>query len=520
MKYNKIRLAINALLVTTFSAYSLMARALPEDGNVKTEMFEPTIESLQQYKTPEWFRDAKLGIYLHWGAYSVAERGEWYARKMYQQGTAEYKHHVKTYGHPSKFGYKNFIPMWKAENWDPDALVALFKKAGAKYFSPAAVHHDNFDLWDSKYHKWNSVNMGPKRDITGEWKQAAEKHGLRFGVTTHLSRAYSWLNVANQSDKKGPLKGVPYDGDNPEFDDFYFPKHDDTHKRAAEKPPKWWRDQWAARMKDLIEKYDPDHFYFDSAVPFRGEDAGKTGMEVISYLYNNSMKNNDGKQEAVMAIKARPWQGLYAEGMATLDFERGKASHILDEPWQTDDSLGSWGYNTQWPNGFMDTNMVVDKFLDMISKNGNMLLNIPIKADGTLDDKTVNVLEGMGEWFDINGEGVYGSRPWYMYGEGKTNEVPHKATKSPFKKTDIRFTTNNGYLYAFVLDWPGAGKEVTIENITAMNNRLSAVESVSMLGSDSHIKWRENGDGLKITMPNKKPGAHAFTMKIKFKGRF
>ena len=314
--------------------------------------------------------------------------------------------------------------------------------------------------------------MGPKRDITGEWKAAADKHGLRFGVTTHLSRSYSWMNVANQSDTEGPKKGIPYDGDNPAYDDFYFPKHSDTHKRAAFNPPKWWRDQWAARMKDLIDKYDPDHFYFDSAVPFRGDDAGKTGMEVISYLYNNSIKNNDGKQEAVMAIKARPWQGLYADGMATLDYERGKASHILPDAWQTDDSIGPWGYNPTWPHGYMDTNMVVDKFLDIVSKNGNMLLNIPIRADGTLDDKTTEVLEGMGDWFELNSEGIYGSRPWYMYGEGKTNEVPHKATRSPFTKKDIRFTVNNGHLYAYVLDWPGAGNVVTIEYIAAMNTRL------------------------------------------------
>ncbi len=478
--------------------------------------FDATVESLQQYQTPEWFRDAKLGIYMHWGAYSVAERGEWYARKLYIEGTKEYKHHLETYGHPSEFGYKDFIPLWKAENWDPMALVGLFKEAGAKYFSPAAVHHDNFDLWDSKHHEWNSVNMGPKRDITGEWKKATEHHGLRFGVTTHLSRAYSWLNVANQSDTKGPKAGVPYDGDNEAYDGFYFPKHDDTHKRAPENAPKWWRDQWAARMKDLIEKYDPDHFYFDCAVPFRGDDAGQTGMDVISYLYNNSLKTNGGKLEAVMATKARPWQGLHADGMTTLDYERGKASHILPEPWQTDDSIGPWGYNTEWPHGYMDANMVIDKMLDIVSKNGNMLLNVPIKADGTLDEKTTEVLKGMGVWMKANGEGIYGSRPWYIFGEGHTNEVPHKATRSPFKKGDIRFTKKDGFVYAYVLAWPGANKVVTIENITTTNYRLSAVKNVSMLGFDGDVTWKQAGDGLQITMPSKKVGDHAFGFKIEF----
>ena len=164
--------------------------------------YEPTVESLQGYECPNWFRDAKFGIYLHWGAYSVAEQGEWYARNLYIEDRPEYAHHLETYGHPSDFGYKDFIPLWKAENFDPDELLKLFKNAGAKYFTPCAVHHDNFDLWDSEHHEWNTVNMGPKKDLIGMWREATLKAGLRFGVTTHLSRTYSWLNVANQSDKK------------------------------------------------------------------------------------------------------------------------------------------------------------------------------------------------------------------------------------------------------------------------------------------------------------------------------
>lgn len=176
------------------------------------EKFEASIESLSQYDCPDWFRDAKFGIYLHWGVYSVAEQGEWYARNLYIEGHKDYQHHLKTYGHPSEFGYKDFVPMWKAENFDPDALLALFKEAGAQYFSPCAVHHDNFDLWDSKYQEWNAVNRGPKKDLIGLWKEATHKAGLRFGVTTHLSRNYSWHNTANQSDENGPMAGVPYDG--------------------------------------------------------------------------------------------------------------------------------------------------------------------------------------------------------------------------------------------------------------------------------------------------------------------
>ena len=336
----------------------------------------------------------------------------------YLEDTPEYAHHLKTYGHPSEFGYKDFIPMWKAENFDPDALVALFKKAGAKYFTPCAVHHDNFDLWDSKYQEWNAVNMGPKKDLIKMWREATLKQGLRFGVTTHLSRSYSWLNTANLSDTTGPMKGVPYDGAQGKGKGLYPPKHDDIHQRAPLNAPKEWRDLWAKRIKDLIDNYHPDHLYFDCSVPFRGDDMGKTGMDVIAHYYNHSMEMHGGKLEGVMCVKERPWQGLYAPGMTTLDYERGKANEIRPEPWQTDDSIGPWGYRKG--ASYMTPNAAIDKFIDIVSKNGNMLLNVPIKADGTLDDETVNVLEGMGRWLAVNGEAIYGSRPWYMFGEGPT----------------------------------------------------------------------------------------------------
>jgi alpha-L-fucosidase len=506
---------------------ALLAAPAAQAGNSADEPlhFEGNLESLRQYQVPDWFRDAKLGIYLHWGAYSVAEQGEWYPRYLYVEGRPEYDYHIAHYGHPSEFGYKDIIDLWKAENFDPDKLVKLFKRAGAKYFSPVAVHHDNFDLWDSKHHEWNSVKKGPKKDITGMWRKAALDNGLRWGVTTHLSRSYSWLNTSKGADSEGPKAGVPYDGNDPAYESLYFEKHDDTHPRAPFDPPKEWRDLWAARMKDLIDNYQPDLFYFDCAIPFRGEDEGRTGMDVIAHLYNTSIKNHDGKMEAVMTVKERPWQGLYADGVTTLDYERGKAASILEEPWQTDDSIGPWGYRSgKWVDThgrplevkYMDTNMVIDKFIDIISKNGSLLLNVPIKADGTLDEKTTEVLEGMGDWFAINAEAVYGSRPWYMFGEGKVNEIDHRATRSPWTAKDIRYTTKDGYLYAFIMDWPGKGKTVTMQNITLMNDRVDPVKSVSMLGVDGDVEWEQHPDGLMVTMPEEKPGDHAFVLKIGF----
>ena len=501
------------VIVLTFILSLFFAPCAIAKKKTKVKKFEGTIESLEQYTCPEWFQDAKFGIYLHWGVYSVPERGEWYSRWMYQEESGHYKHHVENYGHPSKFGYKDFIPMWKAEKFDPDKLVALFKRAGAKYFTPCAVHHDNFDLWDSKHHRWNSVNMGPKKDLMGMFREAAIKHGLRFGVTTHVARAYSFMNVANMSDKKGPLAGVPYDGDNPEYDDFYFKKHDDTSSRGPENPTDEWKENWSKRMKDLINNYHPDHFYFDGAIPFSGEDFGKTGMDVIAELYNHSMEVNNGSQEAVMCFKERPYNGIYVDGLATLDYERGKSPEIRKDPWQTDDTIGPWGYRSGAK--YKSTNVVIDKLIDIVSKNGNLLLNVPIKADGTLDEETHRILNEIGEWFDINGEGIYGTRPWYRFGDGKVNEIPEMGRTSMFTAKDFRYTTKGKTLYAYVLDWPGAGEEVWMKYVNPNNVSAGTVKKVTMLGV-GNVEWKQNRLGLYMTMPNEKPYDFAYGFKIEF----
>ena len=403
--------------------------------------------------------------------------------------------------------------MWKAERFDPDKLLALFKEAGAKYFTPCAVHHDNFDLWDSTYHPWNAVNMGPKKDLIRMWKEATDKAGLRFGVTTHLSRSYSWLNTANQSDTKGSKKDVPYDGAQGKALGLY-PSNDgqSTHPRAPFDPPVLWREHWAKRVKQLIDDYQPDHLYFDCAIPFRGSDEGKTGMDVIAHFYNQ-------RPEGVMCVKERPWQGLYADGITTLDYERGKASSILDEPWQTDDSIGSWGYNPSKP--YMEPGLVVDKIIDIVSKNGNMLLNIPIKADGTLDRQATELLKNVGKWFKINGESIYGTRPWYMFGESKNpigkNEIGAHDLTSPLTANDYRYTKKDGKLYAFVMDWPKKHQNpVIFPSLTIMNNYITEIKNVQLLGHKESLEWENHGDGLHVTFPNKRPCEHAYVLKISF----
>jgi alpha-L-fucosidase len=449
--------------------------------------FEPTIESLQGYQCPQWFRDAKFGIYVHWGVYSVIERGEWYPRRMYMEGSPEYEHHVETYGHPSQFGYKDFVPMWTAERFDPGRLVDLFERAGARYFCPCAVHHDNFDLWNSRHHRWNSVEMGPKVDVTGLWREAALQHGLRFGVTTHLARSYSWFNVNKGADSEGPLAGVPYDGNDPRYRDFYHEPHPDTDRRHPLNPPEHWRKAWAARIRDLIDHYRPDHLYFDGALPFQGDDGYRTGMEVVAHYYNQSASRN-GTQQCVMCLKNVPDHGLYVEGIATLDLERRQAEASLAEPWQTDTSIGPWGYDVRRP--YRPVGEIVRELVDIVSKNGNMLLNVPPRADGTLDEATERILEDMGRWMDVNGEAIYGTRPWHVSGEG-----------------DLRFTHKGNMLYAVALGWPEG--ELKIESLG--DRRVAAV---SLLGSEQPLSWALDERGLILQAPLQKPCEHAYAFRI------
>lgn len=477
-----------------------------KDCPLEKPKFEATVESLKQYRCPEWFRDAKFGIYLHWGVYSVPQMDAWYARYMYWQGTDAYNHHVKTYGHPSEFGYKDLIPLWKAENFDPDALVGLFKEAGAKYFTPCAVHHDNFDLWDSKYNKWNAAQMGPKKDLIGMWKKAADKAGLRWGVTTHLQRSYNWFATAHGSDATGPLKGVPYDAAQGEGVGLYPPQnHQGSQFVPAQEISKAWRENWRKRLTQLIDDYDPDHMYFDGAIPFTGLDEGKTGMELMAHYYNT-------RPEGFLCYKNRK-SGLFIKGLGSEDHERGKAEEISEEPWQTDDSIGPWGYVKG--ASYMTPDMVVDKIIDIVSKNGNMLLNVPIRADGTLDEETVSILKHVGQWFKTNGEAIYGTRPWHRFGEG--DHVVGTSTKiSATTSADIRFTTKGDVLYAHVLDWPENGEPVVIKSLGAQNPN-GAVKQVELLGCTDKLAWRQQADQLRVPFPATQSGDYAHVLKIQFK---
>jgi len=461
--------------------------------------FEPTWESIRDnYEVPEWFRDAKLGIYVHWGVYSVAERGEWYGRRMYQENDPVYAYHVKTYGHPSEFGYKDLIPLWKAENFDPDAWLELFKEAGARYFTPCAVHHDGFDLWDSRHQPFNATKMGPKKDLLGMLRAATLKHGLRFGVTSHLARSYCWLQTSHGADSKGPKQGVPYDGRLKEYEGLYHETHGDT------------------ATLDLIDNYQPDLIYLDGALPFL-DDKGQTGFEVLAHYYNAGLKRHGGKKKVMLTYKGSAMtqeknKGWYVSGIGTRDHERNVPDRMLEEPWQTDDSIGPWGYNTTVP--YTSVDQLVDKFVDIVSKNGNLLLNVPPRADGTFDWDTIRILKELGKWNRVNGEAVFGTRPWIRFGEGPVKALQSRARVSPFSARDIRFTQSKEgkWLYAIIMAWPG--EQVVVTSLAMDAEGSGEVKSVSLLGHEGQLEFTQDAEGLKVRMPAEQPCDYAFVLKI------
>lgn len=483
------------------------AAPLPDKIMAIPGTFQPTAESLKQYGVPEWFRDAKFGIWSHWGPQSVPQGDGWYARNMYVQGHPAYKYHVAHYGHPSIFGYKDIIQLWTAEKFDPERLMDLYVEAGAKYFVTMGGHHDNFDLWDSKYHAWNAINYGPRRDIVGLWRQAALKRGLRFGITEHLSRSYSWFNTSHGADKTGPKAGVPYDGNVPRYHNLYYEPHDDSRVTYPINAPEVVQRDWFYRMQDLMDRYQPDLLYSDGAIPF-----GAIGRQFLANFYNANMTWHGGKLEAVYNIKDIPAHGEYIHGAAVLDMERTRLLKIWPEPWQTDETTGDWFYNVG-VNYKAEALSKIHMLVDIVSKNGCLLLNITQRPDGSLDPEAEQMLHDMGKWMKVNGEAIYGTRPWQIYGEGPSGQGGKgvsEAANRPFTAQDIRFTTKRDTLYAITLGRPAG--EFTIRSIRV--DSAAADAGAELLGSGA-VPYRVNEDKqLVITPPAQFPGDYAFTMKL------
>ena len=482
-----------ATLITTILAVQITSALAALDLPVAPGPFTGSRDSLTNYNCPDWFRDAKFGIWAHWGPQAVPMEGDWYARKMYQQGTPQYKHHLETYGHPSTNGWKDVIPLWKAEKWEPEKLIELYKKAGAKYFVSMGTHHDNFFLWDSKLHSWNAVKVGPHRDVVGEWQAAAKKNGLPFGVSEHLGASFSWFQDSHKSDKTGPLAGVPYDGANSNnWELYHFPAAPDDKSSWYTKDPRW-QQQWYNEVKELVDTYQPDLLYSDGPVVFGNE----VGLSQIANLYNLSAAKNGGVSTAIYNCKES------SGGRWVQDFERGVGGGISPDPWQTDTSIGDWFYNKHWK--YQPLRWTVHMLVDITSKNGNLLLNVVQRPDGTLDPEVVALLEEMSAWIAVNGEAIYGTRPWLVFGEGSVR-AKGGAFKEDFTYSakDIRFTTKGKTLYAIALGWPEENKMVIRSLATTSDAAQNKIEKVELLGRAGELKFTQTTNGLAVELPGEK----------------
>jgi alpha-L-fucosidase len=473
--------------------------------------FQGTRQSLRAYRVPEWFRNAKFGMWAHWGPQSSVEEGDWYARNMYMQGSRQNQYHVARYGHPSKVGYKDLIADWKGAEFDPDHLVGLYKKAGARYFMSMGVHHDNFDLWNSAHTRWNAVNMGLKRDVVGEFREAARKHGLPFAVSDHLWVSYKWFSVSHGSDHDGPLAGVPYDGINPDFADLYGTCDEvDTRLDWNEDGiPGQWKRHWFARIKDLVDKYQPDLLYSDGHLPFE-----EWGLSLVAHLYNVSARQHGGEVQAVYTSKRRQDS---AEGICVLDVERGLVDTIWPEPWQTDTCIGEWHYRRGIK--YKTPKTVVDMLVDIVSRNGNLMLNFPLPNSGRLDDEELKVLDGITAWMAVNSEAIYDTRPWKIFGDGPglqksgANERFNENSRKPLTAADVRFTTKGPVLYAFFMGWPE--KEAVIAPLATTSPHVAGrIANVELLGFGGKLQWTQDEKGLTVQLPPEKPCDHAYALKI------
>ncbi len=504
------------LLAGSVPAFRLTAQ--PQGIEIAKGPFTGARESLKTYRVPDWYRDAKFGIWAHWGPQSAAEYGDWYARNMYMEGSRQYKYHVQTYGHPTKFGFKDVIATWKTDKFDPDYLMQLYRKAGAKYFCGMAVHHDNFDLWNSKYQpRWNAVASGPKKDILGMFRKAALKQGLKFAVSEHLSNSYNWFSTSHGSDKSGPYAGVPYDGTDPNYADLYhdLPKGFDIAKAQAmgRNVPDSWKLQYFRRIKDLIDQFQPDLLYTDGAIPLE-----EYGLSLVAHLYNSNAARHGGKVEAVYTSKGRQDA---EQGLCVLDFERGLAAGISPNPWQTDTCIGTWHYNKEAK--YKTPKLVIDMLVDIVSRNGNLMLNFPLPNNGMLDDEELKILAEITRWMAVNSEAIYGTRPWKIFGDGPVAVAPaptggrggafNERNRKDLTAEEVRFTTKGGTLYAFVMGWPE--QEAVIKPL-ATNGPQNAgkIGNVQLLGFKGKLKFTQDAAGLKVQMPARKPCDHAVALKI------
>ena len=476
------------------------------------QKFEASFDSLYTHDYPDWFRDAKFGIWSHWGPQSVPMCGDWYARNMYIQGTPQYLYHIRHYGHPSEFGYKDICALWKAENFDPDRLMEKYVKAGARYFVAQAMHHDHFFNYPSSFNRMNSALVGPKKDIVGLWKAAAKKYDLPFGVTEHMSASFSWWSVNKGCDSCGPYKGVPYDGNDPEWRDFYYDNYEHFDENSTKGVKPWFTQNkafhalWKNCMFELIDKYTPDLFYSDGALPFNEQwlvdehpyildDRYREGLEVVAHLYNKSIELY-GENRAVYTQKSR-YEGVYRVGV--LDMERAMLDKASPYPWQTDTCIGGWFYDAKCP--YKTPREVIDILIDVVSKNGSLLLNILQKPDGSIDAEADYILSELAAWFADRGEAIYGTCPWKKLGEGhgKLDFHDYQEQGITWDEEDVRYVCKGNTVYAFLLGAKG-GHAAVLRSFSEGEQ----VKAVRLLGA-GNVPFHHQFGVLTAALPDRLP---------------
>jgi len=489
-------LTIMMLTTSAISDDKLIEEAVKKiDAVAAKGPFGASWDSLQKYTVPKWYEDAKFGIFIHWGVYSVpAFDSEWYPRNMYLADNPVFKHHVETYGPQSKFGYKDFIPMFKAEKFNADRWAELFKKSGAKYVVPVAEHHDGFPMYASDLTDWCAGKMGPKRDVVGELAVAVRKHGLHFGASSHRAEHWWFYN-----------DGMTLDSDvqDPRYSSFYGPAQSDKVQ-----PDRAYLDNWLARAGEIVDKYRPEIVWFDWWIE---QPAFQPYLQKFAAFYYN--RGAEWKREVAINYKNK----AFPEHAAVLDIERGQLDVLRPIFWQTDTSVGekSWGYIQN--EAFRTPESLLDELVDIVSKNGCLLLNVGPRSDGTIPDQVQKILLDMGKWLSVNGEAIYATRPWKVYGEG-----PTKVVGGSFKDTatggytaeDIRFTANGDTLYAIALAWPTNG-QLHIKSLgTDSGLTKREIKTVQMLGSMAQLKWTRTANGLEIELPNGQPNGYPVAFKI------
>jgi alpha-L-fucosidase len=506
--------------------------------------FDASWQSLSHYQMPEWFRDAKFGIWAHWGPQCQPESGDWYARHMYVEGSYEYKRQQELYGHPSEMGFKDVIHAWKAEHWDPKRLVSFYHRIGARYFFAMANHHDNFDLWNSRHQPWNASRIGPQKDLIKGWAEAARSEGLPFGVSVHAAHAWSWYEMAQGADKQGPKAGVPYDGKLKASDgrgtwwegldpqDLYAQNHtpspgfetpNSIHSRwnwgnGVTPPDAAYCQRFYERTADLINQAKPDLIYFDdTALPLWP--VSDAGLRIAAHFYNSHLARTGdagvlfGKVLTEEQRKCLSW-----------DIERGVPATSLPEAWQTDTCLGDWHYNRSVydRSGYKSAATVIRMLADIVSKNGNLLLNVPVRADGTIDEKEEAILTQIGAWMDTNHEAIYATRPWKVFGEGPASAGAvldaqgfNEGKGKPFTAEDVRYTASKDgrTLYIIILGVPT--QPLHLEQL-GLVKAGQAIRSLQALGFTEQVRWSQANDSLTVQPLAQKSSSPALVLKAAF----